>query len=73
MFTTFEGDNTVLMQLLVKGLLSDYKEQFEDLDLLDIVRYGLARASDSLLESVPFVNRGMDNDEDDAAGPRRPT
>jgi acyl-CoA oxidase len=62
-FTTFEGDNTVLMQLLVKGLLSDYKEQFEDLDLLDIVRYGLTRASDTLLESVPFVNRGLDNDE----------
>jgi acyl-CoA oxidase len=63
-FTTFEGDNTVLMQLLVKGLLSDYKEQFEDLDLLDIVRYGLGRASDTLLESVPFVNRGMDRDEE---------
>ncbi|HSP37461.1 MAG TPA: acyl-CoA dehydrogenase [Frankiaceae bacterium] len=62
-FTTFEGDNTVLLQLLVKGLLSEYKEQFEDLDLLDIVRYGLTRASDSLLESVPFVNRGMDADE----------
>jgi acyl-CoA oxidase len=63
-FTTFEGDNTVLMQLLVKGLLSEYKEQFEDLDLLDIVRYGLTRASDSLLEHVPFVNRGLDTDED---------
>jgi acyl-CoA oxidase len=63
-FTTFEGDNTVLMQLLVKGLLSDYKEQFEDLDLLDIVRYGLGRASDTLLESMPFVNRGMDRDEE---------
>jgi acyl-CoA oxidase len=63
-FTTFEGDNTVLMQLLVKGLLSNYKEQFEDLDLLDIVRYGLGRASDTLLESVPFVNRGMDRDEE---------
>ncbi len=62
-FTTFEGDNTVLLQLLVKGLLSNYKEQFEDLDLLDIVRYGLGRASDTLLESVPFVNRGMDRDE----------
>ena len=27
-FTTFEGDNTVLLQLVAKGLLSDYKNQF---------------------------------------------
>ena len=32
-FTTFEGDNTVLMQLLTRGLLTDYKRQFQNLDL----------------------------------------
>ncbi|PWG73801.1 acyl-CoA oxidase, partial [Enterococcus hirae] len=26
-FTTFEGDNIVLQQLLAKGLLTDYKKQ----------------------------------------------
>jgi acyl-CoA oxidase len=38
-FTTFEGDNTVLMQLVAKGLLSDYASQFEDLDLAGVVRH----------------------------------
>ncbi len=31
-FATFEGDNTVLMQLVAKGLLSGYKEQWTGLD-----------------------------------------
>ncbi|WP_018156945.1 acyl-CoA dehydrogenase [Demetria terragena] len=31
-FTTFEGDNTVLLQLCAKGLLTDYKEMWGDLD-----------------------------------------
>jgi acyl-CoA oxidase len=63
-FTTFEGDNTVLMQLLVKGLLSEYKEQFEDLDLIDIVRYGLNRASDTILESAVLVGTGRELSEE---------
>ncbi|MBZ4408840.1 acyl-CoA dehydrogenase [Myxococcus faecalis] len=29
-FTTFEGDNTVLMQLVAKSLLTDYRQRFED-------------------------------------------
>jgi acyl-CoA oxidase len=31
-FTTFEGDNTVLLQLVAKSLLGDYQETFGDLD-----------------------------------------
>ncbi|MDE9365165.1 acyl-CoA dehydrogenase [Luteipulveratus sp. YIM 133132] len=31
-FTTFEGDNTVLLQLVAKGLLTEYKELWGDLD-----------------------------------------
>ncbi len=31
-FATFEGDNTVLMQLVAKGLLTGYKEQWTGLD-----------------------------------------
>ena len=38
-FTTFEGDNTVLMQLVAKGLLTDYKDSFEDLDQIGLVRF----------------------------------
>ncbi|MEA2427874.1 MAG: acyl-CoA oxidase [Thermoleophilaceae bacterium] len=38
-FTTFEGDNTVLMQLVAKGLLTDYSERFGDLSRLEMVRF----------------------------------
>lgn len=31
-FTTFEGDNTVLLQLVAKGLLTNYRDSFESLD-----------------------------------------
>ncbi|WP_222192846.1 acyl-CoA dehydrogenase family protein [Modestobacter italicus] len=31
-FTTFEGDNTVLMQLVAKGLLTGYRDAFGSLD-----------------------------------------
>ena len=33
-FTTFEGDNTVLLQLAAKNLLTDFKDQFGELDPL---------------------------------------
>jgi acyl-CoA oxidase len=33
-FTTFEGDNTVLLQLCAKNLLTDYRDQFGELDPL---------------------------------------
>jgi acyl-CoA oxidase len=31
-FTTFEGDNTVLLQLAAKNLLTDYRDQYGELD-----------------------------------------
>ena len=38
-FTTFEGDNTVLLQLAAKNLLTDYKDQFGELDPLGIAQF----------------------------------
>ena len=38
MFTTFEGDNHVLLQFVAKGLLTDYASEFSDLDPLGMVR-----------------------------------
>jgi acyl-CoA oxidase len=38
-FTTFEGDNTVLLQLVAKTLLSDYARKVGKLDLLGKVRF----------------------------------
>ncbi|MCS7483204.1 acyl-CoA dehydrogenase [Umezawaea endophytica] len=38
-FTTFEGDNTVLLQLVAKGLLTSYRDHVGDLDQLGMVRF----------------------------------
>jgi acyl-CoA oxidase len=43
-FQTFEGDNTVLAQLVVKGLLSGVAADFEDLDLVGLVKLVAGRA-----------------------------
>ncbi|MDX6217373.1 MAG: acyl-CoA oxidase [Frankiales bacterium] len=51
-FTTFEGDNTVLMQLVAKTLLSDYAAQFEDLDALGLVRHLGSRQAGRMLSDV---------------------
>jgi acyl-CoA oxidase len=53
-FTTFEGDNTVLYQLLTKGLLTGYRQQYADMTLLGLVRYlgGLAAAAATDLNPV---------------------
>jgi acyl-CoA oxidase len=49
-FTTFEGDNTVLMQLVAKSMLTDYKDQFGDLDPLGVVRFVASQAVETVIE-----------------------
>jgi acyl-CoA oxidase len=49
-FTTFEGDNHVLMQLVAKGLLTDYASDFEDLDQLGMVRLVAGMAVETVIE-----------------------
>jgi acyl-CoA oxidase len=49
-FTTFEGDNHVLLQLVAKGLLTDYSSDFEDLDQLGVVRFVAGLALDTMIE-----------------------
>ena len=49
-FTTFEGDNTVLLQLVAKSLLADYQATFGDLDTVGIVRFGARLAAGTVLE-----------------------
>jgi acyl-CoA oxidase len=43
-FTTFEGDNTVLLQLVAKTMLSDYASQFEDLDAVGMAKHLTTRS-----------------------------
>ncbi|MEV4599112.1 acyl-CoA dehydrogenase [Amycolatopsis sp. NPDC049253] len=49
-FTTFEGDNTVLLQLVAKGLLTQYKEHFEDLSPLATARFVAEQLVGAVLE-----------------------
>jgi acyl-CoA oxidase len=74
-FTTFEGDNHVLLQLVAKGLLTDYAGEFEELDQLGMVRFvtGMAvetvverTSAHKLLERIKDVLPGGDRWDDEA-------
>src|ERR1700754_1714905 len=43
-FTTFEGDNTVLLQLTAKNLLTGYKDAFGELDPLGVAQFVAGQA-----------------------------
>jgi acyl-CoA oxidase len=49
-FTTFEGDNHVLLQLVAKGLLTDYSSEFEDMDQFGMVRFVANLAVETVIE-----------------------
>ncbi|UUV29280.1 acyl-CoA dehydrogenase family protein [Amycolatopsis roodepoortensis] len=49
-FTTFEGDNTVLLQLVAKGLLTSYKDHFEDLSPLATARFVAEQFVEAVIE-----------------------
>ncbi|CAM3726154.1 acyl-CoA dehydrogenase family protein [Nocardioides zeicaulis] len=49
-FTTFEGDNHVLLQLVAKGLLTDYAGEFEEMDQLGMARFVAGLAVDTVVE-----------------------
>ncbi|MCH9648721.1 MAG: acyl-CoA dehydrogenase family protein [Deltaproteobacteria bacterium] len=61
-FATFEGDNTVLLQLVAKGLLGGYRQQFGEMKVLGLVRYLAAQAATSLTELNPIVTRRTDEE-----------
>ncbi len=49
-FTTFEGDNTVLLQLVAKGLLTNYQSDFADLGTLATARFVAEKFAGALIE-----------------------
>jgi acyl-CoA oxidase len=51
-FTTFEGDNTVLMMLVAKGVLTDYKDHFDELNPPEMVRYVAGQAVETIAERL---------------------
>ena len=49
-FTTFEGDNTVLLQLVAKGLLTRYRDSFDSFDTRAMVLFGARTVAESFVE-----------------------
>lgn len=61
-FTTFEGANAVLYQLVARSLLGSYRAQFGELRPLGIVRYLAGRAATAVAERNPIATRRTDED-----------
>ncbi|MGH7507782.1 MAG: acyl-CoA dehydrogenase family protein, partial [Longimicrobiales bacterium] len=59
-FTTFEGANTVLYQLVAKALLTGYREQFGELRLWSAMRWFTGRAAAALADLNPIAPRRTD-------------
>ena len=51
-FTTFEGDNTVLMQLVAKSMLTSYRDHFGELDTMGTVRFLADQVVETVLEKT---------------------
>ena len=56
-FTTFEGDNTVLMQLVAKNRLTDFKQEFSSMNFFGLVNFVAQKAATAILEQNPIAIR----------------
>ena len=84
-FTTFEGDNHVLLQLVAKGLLTAYSSEFEEMDQLGMVKFVAGLAVETVIEKtsvhkllerikdvLPGGGLGSDGGWDTGGRPARP-
>jgi acyl-CoA oxidase len=58
-FTTFEGDNTVLMQLVAKAVLTDFKQDFNEGGFPAIYRHILKRMANNWATQNPFATQNV--------------
>lgn len=61
-FTTFEGDNHVLLQLAAKGVLSDFKSEFNSAGFSAVLKLLGARIGDKLNTINPTYTNNVDKD-----------
>ncbi len=61
-YTTFEGDNTVLLQLVAKSRLTEFKQEFSNMGMFGILNFVAEQASSSLTELNPFFTRNTDEE-----------
>jgi len=56
-YTTFEGDNTVLMQLVAKSRLSEFRKEFADINFFGMINYIADKARINIAEKNPIAIR----------------
>lgn len=70
-FTTFEGDNHILLQLVAKGLLTSYADEVEGMNPVDWMRFAATTVGDvvkkrtaaqQILQTI--IDTRQDNEED---------
>lgn len=61
-YTTFEGDNTVLMQLVAKSRLTEFRQEFSNMNLFGILNYVAGQAKTSITELNPITIRNTAED-----------
>jgi acyl-CoA oxidase len=61
-YTTFEGDNTVLMQLVAKNRLSEFRKAFGEMGSLGIINYVYENAKAAFTEKNPIATRKTDDE-----------
>ncbi len=54
-YTTFEGDNTVLMQLVAKNLLSEFKERYKEMRPAQMARSFVAHRLTTIAKRNPAI------------------
>ena len=59
-YATFEGDNTVLMLLVARGMLGEFQSQFQDEQFFSIFRYVARQAATAVQELNPVITRTTD-------------
>ncbi|RZJ71007.1 acyl-CoA dehydrogenase [Flavobacterium sp.] len=60
-YTTFEGDNTVLTQLVAKNRLSEFRKEFGKLDVAGMITYVFENAKTAVSEKNPIITRRTDD------------
>jgi acyl-CoA oxidase len=61
-YTTFEGDNTVLLQLVAKSRLTEFKQEFSNMNVFGILNYVAEQAGTAISEMNPLIVRSTDED-----------
>ncbi|MEO9512714.1 MAG: acyl-CoA dehydrogenase [Flavobacteriaceae bacterium] len=61
-FTTFEGDNNVLLQLAAKGVLSDFKAEFNSAGFTSVLKLLRSQLADKLSTINPLYSNKVDKE-----------